>query len=115
MYKIRPESIPDQGLLNMLMDIAAGYEAKLHRNSIYPTNIFIWVKDFNGQKFPKIEFDVASEELQYDMRINGNSLEVGEVHFKTFVKQPGGKTKRVDVSRNNAHATLQAIDVILRS
>lgn len=115
MYKVRPETVQDQELLDKLAELATNYEAKLHRNSIYPTNIFIWVKDFNGQRFPKIEFDVASEELQYDMRINGSSLEVGEVHFKTFVRQPGCKTKRVDVPKEKAHVTLQAIDIILRS
>ena len=115
MYKVRNETVPDKTLLDFLRITAENYEAKLHRNGIYPNNIYIWVKEYNGQLFPKIEFDIGSEELQYDLLRTQNGFEVGEIHFKTFVKQPNGYVKRLDVKRQDAHVTLQAIDVILRS
>lgn len=115
LYKIRNKTYQDRPLLEKLGFMASGYEAKLHRNGIYPTDIFIWIKEYNGQTFPKIEFNIAGEELQYDMCINSNILEISEVHFKTFIKHPDGSIERTDVPREAAHVTLQAIDVILQS
>lgn len=115
MYKIRQETVPDKTLLDFLRNVAEIYEAKLHRNGIYPNSIYIWIKEYNGQLFPKIEFDIGSEELQYDMLKTSNGFEIGEIHFKTFIKQKDNSVKRIDVTRENAHVTLQAIDVILRS
>lgn len=114
MYKIRNYTANDNWLLTQLANIATMWEAKLHRNCIYPDNIFIWVKDFNGQLYPKIEFDVAGEELQYDMRVNGNALEIGEIHFKSFIKASPYKTIRQDLKPEDAHVTLQAADIIIR-
>lgn len=108
---VRSENKGTDDMIAMLQTKAIEMICKLRENGIKlkPNAVKIWVKNFGNNFYPKIEFDVDSQELQYDMRLNGT---INEVHFKTFVTV-GDKTKRVDVLKENAHPILIAIDSII--
>lgn len=111
--QIRRESANKPDLLEMLKFTTRNMLNLLHANGIVLTDnsVKIWIKEFNGNRyFPKIEFDNLGQELQYDITHDGM---IREVHFKSFVHQ-NGKTKRHDISKENANQLLQDIDNILR-
>ena len=109
---IRPETAKQDSLINMLQFEVTKMINKLQRFG-YPLadrSVKIWVKEYNSNFYPKIEFDVQGQELQYDMTPDG---EINEAHFKQFVKNEG-KTYRQDLNKENADPLLIRLDNIIR-
>lgn len=112
MYHIRDNSCSDcieaLNLLEMLKTRATLYEQICNRNNVNPT-VFIWVKKFGNAFYPKIEFDVGEQELQYDMNLDGT---INEVHFKSFEKE-NNKWVRKDFIKEEANPVARAIDELI--
>lgn len=110
---IRPESADNKPIMQALQFKTTEILTLLHNKGInLPDNsVKIWIKEFSTNKlFPKIEFDVNGQELQYDLNHSG---EIQEAHFKSFVKQ-NGKTLRRDIDKMSADPLLIRIDNIVR-
>ena len=110
---VRPENQGTDEMISMLQTKAIEMICKIRAAGIRlkPNAVKIWVKQHPSGYYPKIEFDVDTQELQYDMRLNGS---INEAHFKTF-QTVGNQTKRVDVLKEYAHPVLIAIDSIINS
>ena len=109
MYHIRETSCNDDpNLLEMLKARATAYEQICNKNNVNPT-VFIWVKKFGNNLYPKLEFDVGEQELQYDLRADGT---INEVHFKSFEKE-NGKWVRKDLLKEEANPVARAIDDLI--
>lgn len=110
--QIRPESVENEKIMNMLKHEISEMIFKLDRHQfpIYENMCHIWIKEFNGNFYPKIEFDINRQELQYDMTVDG---EINEAHFKRFDKR-NGKTIRVDLAKSEATPELIRLDNIVR-
>ena len=110
--KVRPESQDNPELMAMLRHEVTAMLCKLnaHRFPIYQHMATIWIKEYNGKFYPKIEFDINRQELQYDMNADGT---INEVHFKSFEVR-GNKHVRVDLVRDEACPELIRLDTIIR-
>lgn len=110
--QIRQSTADNSVLMDMLKRTATELLTTLHNNGINFDNnsVKIWIKEYNKKLFPKIEFDVQGEELQYDLTHDGA---IREAHFKTFIHTNHG-TKRKDLEKKNANPLLIRIDNILR-
>ena len=110
---IRPESATDRpDLMEMLKYTTTQIIITLYNNGVYlPDNsVRIWIKHFSGDKYyPKIEFDITHEELQYDITHDGK---IKESHFKSFNRTSTGM-RRADIGKEFAHPLLQQIDDII--
>lgn len=110
----RPETAIDNDLLCMLERVSSLMIERVKNAgiSLQKDSVKIWIKRFNDKLYPKIEFDVDGQELQYDMNHNGT---VNEVHFKTFVKKDDGVNgySRKDVLKEEANDILVKIDNVL--
>lgn len=110
---IRPESADNQQIMQALQFKTTQILTLLHNKGInLPDNsVKIWIKEFSPTKlFPKIEFDVNGQELQYDLTHDG---EIQEAHFKSFIRK-NNKTVRHDIEKINADPLLIRIDNIVR-
>jgi len=109
---IRKESVQDKELLEMLKMKVKFMISKLEDWDIYlnEEDVKIWIKEFNGKLYPKIEFDFNKQELQYDLTEVG---QIKEAHFKSF-RQWKGKFFRKDLKKEKADLFLQTIDNIIR-
>lgn len=110
---IRPESAKNDVLMSMLQSVTSDMIIKLQNNNILLPNgsIKIWIKEFGKNKlFPKIEFDINNQELQYDISPDGY---IQEVHFKTFKKE-NNSYHRYDIDKMSADPMLIKIDNIIR-
>ena len=113
--KIRPYSATNEPIMNMLKCVTENTIRYLMSNDINLTNVrtFIWIKEYENIYFPKLEFDYAGEELQYDISTDGRIIK--EVHFKTFAYDNSlKKNKRIDIEKKDANVLLQKIDDLLR-
>jgi len=110
--QIRPESVENERLMTMLKHEVSEMILKLdrHKFPMYENMVHIWIKEYNGNFYPKIEFDINRQEIQYDMTVDG---EINETHFKSFEKR-GNKTIRVDLAKKDACVELQRLDTIIR-
>ena len=99
--------------MNMLKYVVTQMVKRLQANNIFlPDNIIkIWIKEMGPERqFPKIEFDMDSQELQYELDTNGT---IKEKHFKSWVHSSTGALRRYDIEKHEASALLQSIDNIL--
>lgn len=110
---IRPETANRPDLMQMLQYRTTQILTLLHNKGVtLPNNsVKIWIKEFSENKlFPKIEFDINGQEMQYDLDHEGN---IQEVHFKSFIRQ-NGRTFRHDIDKTEADPLLIRIDNIVR-
>ncbi|MBO5435083.1 hypothetical protein J6A31_04605 [bacterium] len=110
---IRPESDDNQELMAMLKRASSNMILRLKNHNIIlaDNSVKIWIKRFSENRlYPKIEFDVGNQELQYDMTADGF---IREAHFKSFIRTASG-TKRHDLDKMSADPLLITIDNILR-
>ena len=109
---IRPESAKEPKIMNMLQQTATRMINILYANGIElsDNSMKVWIKEFDGRYYPKIEIDSYDQELQYDLNADGEIL---ETHFKSF-KHTKSYHKRVDLCKEEAHPVLAKIDTLLR-
>lgn len=109
---IRTESYDDKTLMDMLKRVVTAMVYKLDRKGfpMYENMVHIWIKEYNGNLYPKIEFDINRQELQYDLNHDGT---VNEAHFKSFENR-NGKVVRVDLNKQDAYPELIRLDNIIR-
>ena len=71
----------------------------------------IWIKNYADREFyPKIEFDIGRQEIQYDITEDGF---IREAHYKQFIGG-AGRCKRLDIARNDLNQKLLYIDTLIR-
>lgn len=119
MITVRKSTYNDSTILDILKKKATEWEEVLIKNCITPTNIFVWIKEFNKQYYYKIEIDACGQEIQYEMNIIAEKsklleLEIDETHFKSFRKE-NGNWKREDLSKEQVAFTIRAIDDIIKT
>lgn len=111
---VRPYSVNSASLLSMLDRVSMAMIERITNEGIYlkPNSVKIWVKQYADKLYPKIEFDVNGQELQYDLNHDGT---INEVHFKKFEKSDDENCvwKRRDIPKHEANRLLRTIDNIL--
>ena len=112
--EIRPITAKHDKLMQMLQYTAINMATMLTANGIvlFDDCVKIWIKEYAGREFyPKIEFDIGRQEIQYDMTEDGY---IREAHYKQFVGGTG-RSRRLDIARNDLYPSLLQIDSMLRS
>lgn len=111
--EIRPISAKNDKLMQMLQYTANNMIMLLNAYGIsLPDDcVKIWIKDYAGREFyPKIEFDIGRQEIQYDITEDGF---IREAHYKQFVGR-AGRCKRLDIARKDLNQKLLYIDTLIR-
>ncbi len=99
-------------LLNNIRNTGLAWSEELIKHNIDAT-VYVWVKDFNGRLYPKIEVkqDCSGTEVQFEV---DSLLRIKEIHIKTFPIIMGNKIRK-DITFKEADTDTQRIINIIRN